>query len=204
MSIQKRIRFIKKTLPEGPWKRAFRRIKGSAGLVDEATFTVEGTRLRAKLLLFKNVTALRDFSAGLSASGKYHALRGSDVSDALGYVRDCAYTSVMPGKKLRGASYWDRRYFAVMALAKPHIGAGILSHECLHLACSLHRRTGGRGKYYDNLELEASGESSEEALAYPLGAFVKQSANFLLARGHYEGSAPAARKARARQANRPS
>lgn len=193
MPKQKRIRFTKKTLPKGPWKRAFRRIKGASGIADEGAFTVDGTRLRAKFLLFENVTALRDFSRGLSAAGKYDVLGGSDVSDALAYVRDCAYTSIMPGEKLPGTDYWDRRYFAVMALAKPNIGAGLISHECLHLAHSLRRRTGGLGTYYDSLELEADGDSSEEALAYPLGAFVKQTVSFLLARGHYEEPAPAAR-----------
>lgn len=146
------------------------------GLLAEACITPVKTRLKAKLLIFKDNKSLRHCWK--------HCLEKEDVDltrDTLGVVSDTATHVINFRKGKQELEYWqtDRRYFCVIGLIKGHLTMEIITHEAVHAAFALVAR--GKRKQWHN-----SDNLDEEEVCYPAGQIAAAINSFLDKKGLYK------------------
>lgn len=130
-----------------------------AGKLIEREWDIPIGSLRAKLLLFKNRTGLRQF---------WKAMRGDDFD--LGAKCDGAVTSlhldiceIQPGKKAAWRRTVDPRYFCVIGMHRRALRWEVVAHEAVHAAFAYLARV--RRTPWET----RAADLDEEHLAYPVG-----------------------------------
>jgi hypothetical protein len=157
-----------------PLPRRWSGRRKAGGLVAEVDIRIRPRgRLCAKLLVFRNPTALRRFwRDGL---GKGDLGRG-----CCGAVNALSLTKVDPGTGRELEYVGDRRYFCVIGLSVGWLSMDVVCHEAVHAAYCYERRV------RRNLFGAAAADFDEERIAYPAGFIAAAVNRFLHREGLYE------------------
>lgn len=116
-----------------------------------------GTRLRLKLLVFRDVADLRQFWKKAMGRGEL----GRRVIGCVNDLRATVYGKPDYTKPVRVEV--DARYYAVLALvAGRGTNVEVVAHEAVHAAYAFDRRLGKRNRFIDP-------NQGEECIAYPAG-----------------------------------
>lgn len=148
-----RLKHSKKSL-----RRDFKNHSSAKGLLHEKDLRIGSSKLRAKLLIFKNATALRGFWK--NALG--HNL-GRFCLGAVSSLCTNVGTIDRKGNKIHEYVIADKRYFCIIGLIKGHLGAEIVTHEAIHAGYCYIKRI--RKTPWD----EQIEHFDEESVAYPSG-----------------------------------
>lgn len=142
-------------------------------LLAEFDVTPARTRLKAKVLVFKDNKSLRRFWK--------KCLDCDDICrKTCGAVHDLGWQVIQfeKGKPDRHFYETDSRYFCVIGLLAGHLTMEVLTHECGHAAFALVTRARCK-TWARNEELE------EEQVCYPLGQIASAINHHLHAKGLY-------------------
>lgn len=132
------------------------------------------SRLRAKLLVFENRTALRQFWS--RALG--HKLGFKTLGAVNGMA--CEITTFKPGQPDRFRIEVDPVYFCVIGLVALELNFEYITHESVHAAFSYANRVKNRNLWPDQREQD------EESICYPAGIIAREINNFCHERGLYK------------------
>ncbi len=127
------------------------------GLVSEADLSIiRGSRLRFKLLVFKNEKSLANFWT--ACLGK-----GSLGKGCLGAVNSLAIHYYNPDTMELKRIEVDGRYFAICGLVQSHMSMEVICHESAHIGFAYYARTRKKTQW-------SAGDSlDEEEICYPSG-----------------------------------
>lgn len=159
----------RKSLP-----RSFAGGRPADGIVAEADiWPRRHGRIAAKLLVFRNRTALQRFWKRIS---DYPLGRG-----CLGAVNGLGYEMVdcRKAKPAKTTLHGDRRYFCLIGLCLGELSMEIVSHEAVHAAYCYEKRV--KRNLFGTI-----GSFDEERIAYPAGTIAAAINRFLHKRGLYE------------------
>lgn len=151
--------------------RCWRRI-APHDILTEYDLHVTSGPLRAKLLIFKNRSGLRNFWKKIG--------KGDLGSKCTGAVNALAY-EVHHFSKSGESAYIkaDPRYFCVIGLVKGHLNMEVISHESMHAGFAYAKRR--TGKFW-----VSATEMDEEKVCYPAGRIARQINMVLYKEGLYE------------------
>jgi hypothetical protein len=155
-----------------PLPRDFINHPAGEGILAECDVGVRGRRgLHAKLLVFKNRTALRQF--WVEALGKHHDLGRGCFGAVNGLSREIV--------DARGRSIMqvDPRYFCLIGLVHGFLSMEIICHEAGHAGFAYAKRRRGN-HWVDALTLD------EENVCYPAGRIAAAINRFVHRKGLYE------------------
>lgn len=141
-----------------PLPKSFKNHRAAKGLLHERDLKIGSSKLRAKLLIFKNKTSLRGF---------WKKALGKDIGAyCYGAVNSlcCEVGKVdKDGNILTRHIEADKRYFCLIGLIKGHLNAEIVTHEAIHAGYCYIKRV--RKTPWD----EQIAHFDEESVAYPSG-----------------------------------
>lgn len=146
-----------------PLPRHFARHPGCKGLLLEKDLAIGSSRLRAKLLVFRNRTFLREFWKG--PLGKSELGRNCDgaVNSLLVNVERFNGRGRAVARHLEA----DPRYFCIIGLIRECMGMEVIAHEAVHAGFCYVKRV-KRSPWDDQAKMQ-----DEEAVAYPAGVIAQ-------------------------------
>lgn len=171
-----KIKYRRKGIP----KRLNRIPGGVPGLVTACDIIFAKDAPRAKVAIFRNRAAMRQFYH--KTLPRYRNAVG--ISDRIdgrcsGLVSKLEILSEKydaSGNTVEECIERDRRYFCIVLLAERYLTAEILAHEAVHVGFAWDRRTAGESKYSDP-------DNAEENVCYPAGIFLNEVLSFIKSEG---------------------
>ena len=131
---------------------------GADVLLDRDLCIVRGSRLRLRLVVFRNWSSMNRFWRDDIGKGGLHRQTKGAVN-SLSVKRLSYYYSKETSRIVH-----DPRYFAVMAPLSTHLSMNIIAHESVHAGFAYAKRLGGRASWGGRAL-----EFDEESVAYPAG-----------------------------------